>query len=632
MKLMPEFSFLRRIRPVPPDQHAAGTPKKKRWLAGYRPMNLLPLLVVVLCVFALRLYLALTDPVLRAIDPWWWAPKIESYAHGLSIERIYEPLAPGGWGPIVYPRGYPVLSALIALATGTSGYEVVRFYPVISALNLVPMYFLSFLISKSHRVATITIILVTISKWYSIRTSIGGAECFTHFWLVFSLVFLLLLRDQPTRRNIAAGVFFVTATVLFWHYPIAIYAVFLPFLAIASLGDRRYCKRLLFVALMSTLAAGFLWYFWAQPLQWDRMARGLGVYSFFSAPGIPLDLVGSWGLVLLFLGSFGFLYVLAVQRSRKDPSKIFLVTYFVSVLVLVAVSSRLGWLGMYYGFSSLALPLAVFGAIGLVTAVDATAIAFEKHTAASPRPLRFAKTRWTQILAVVFILIVMLANSSPANYMGETAYSGWYQPVYYDQIVGGHMNGFSDPSSRWIAMFQYGKAFDAPSNDLYYALRWIRDSTSKRSCVTAFLLRPPPSALCPSPDKPCPYSVLRGAITTISERSLIEGMEFRDVLTDSLGRFAHEILSTCGGDVFVVIGIHSWNGDEWGDAQLESLIVSYTTRAPNAISEVYFMHEVHVFHIAQGTPPLSTNTPCPDVRLTSGDPRRIAVRFHVLLY
>jgi hypothetical protein len=580
-------------------QYSIRTSKTAQVPVEYRIVSLLPLLVVVLAVFTLRLYLALTDPVLRAIDPWWWAPKIETYAQGLTIERVYEPLAPGGWGSIVYPRGYPLLSALIALATGTSGYEIVRFYPVISALNLIPMYFLSFLISKSHRVATITIILVTISKWYSIRTSIGGAECFTHFWLVFSLLFLLRLRDQPTRRNIAASVFFVTATLLFWHYPIAIYAILFPLLCVANLRNRSYCKKITTVGITSAIVAGSLWYFWAPLSGWTRLAQYLGVFSLSSTPGVYPEPVGSWGYVLIFLGSVGFVYVLGRLRTRRDPSKIFLITYFFSIVALILASSRLGWLGVYYGFSNLALPLSVFAAFGLVAAADMAAPTLEKLTAASRGPFTLTKGKWPQTLTLLFLLVVIIASSSPANYRGDTAYPGWYEAVYYDQLIGGHPAGLDYLGLRWIVTFQYGKAFDAPSSDLYFALTWIRTHSSEQSCVGAFLLRPPPSSLCPSPDKPCPYSVLQGAFSTISERNLITTKELGAQLAESATEWRDRILRACDGDVYIVTGIRSWSGETWADTHLESKVLSYAAQSPNVISEVYSVGETRVFRIAK---------------------------------
>jgi len=559
-------------------------------------VNLLPLLAVVLCVFALRLYLALTDPVLRAIDPWWWAPKIESYAQGLTIERIYEPLAPGGWGPIVYPRGYPVLSALIALASGASGYEAVRFYPVISALNLIPMYFLSFFISKSRRVATATIILVTISKWYSIRTSIAGAECFTHFWLVLSLLFLLRMRDQTTWRNTVISSVFVTATVLFWHYPIAIYALLFPLLGIVSLRDRLYCRRLLAVALMSALAAGFLWYFWVPLSGWGLLARSLGLSSSVAAVTPPPDLVGSWGYVLLALGSAGFVYVLSRRSSKQDTAKAFLVTYFFSILALTALSTRLGWLGLYYGFSSLTLPLAIFAAIGLIAAVDAVTPSLETWTATTG-PSNWMKGRWSRVLAMLFILLVVLANSSPANYGGATFYRGWYEAVFSDQILESDLQGAIDNGQGLIVTFRYGKAFDAPSSELYSALSWIRDHSTTEACVSAFLLRPPPSTLCPSPSKPCPYSVLQDAFQTISERRLIEAAELENLLVDPPEELRDRISSTCSGGVYIVIGIRSWSGEQLADVQLESALLSHAAQAPTVLPEEYSVREVRVFHL-----------------------------------
>lgn len=565
--------------------------------AKYEVMNFLPPILVVASVLALKLCLALTDPVLRAIDPWVWAQIVENYSSEI---------------PIAYytPKGYQLLATLVALATRTSGYEVVRFYPIIAALNLVPMYFLSFLISKSHRVATVTIVLVNICKWYSIRTSIGNPECFTHFWFAFSMVFLLLLRDQPTRRNIGGSVGFLTVTVLFWQFPIAIYAVFIPLLCVAHFHDRPYRRRLVLIAISSAVVAGSLWYFWAAPTEWISLAQT--TISSLSSPAMANsspDLVGSWGYVLLFLGIVGFVYTFARPASRQDPPKVFLATYFLSTVVVIVASLFSSMANLvYYGFSSLALPFSIFAAIGIVSAVDTVTPALERWTATLPRQFGHVKGEWSRTLVLLAIIIVMVASSSPSNYRGNTVYKYWYEPVYYDQIVGTRIPFLDEQSSRWIATFQYGKSFDAPSNDLYSALTWIRNHSSKQSCVSAFLIRPSSSN---SPyEDPEPYSVLRRAFLTISERNLTEPTEFGSLLPGSLTEFRSRILEACGGDVYFVTGIHSWSGEEWADTRLESRFLSCAAQSSEAFPEGYSVGEVRVFHIIRGAVSLLAGASC----------------------
>jgi hypothetical protein len=591
-------------------------------LAGYEAAKLLPLVVVVLSVFFLKLYFAFADPVLHAVDPWFWALQIESYSRELTTEHLSQPLLDRpGYGYVVYPRAYPLLATLVGLATGTSGYEIVRFYPIISALNLIPMYFLSLVVSKSRRIAIISIVLVSVSKWYSIRTSIGNAECFTHFWLVLSLLFLLRLRDSPASRNIIASVFFMTMTLMFWHFTIAIYAVFLPMLSVVNLRNRAYCRRIALVAVSLVFIAGALWYFWVDPVGWAvSLAMKIGT-SLLPTQGrssvLGLSLVESWGYLLLVLGILGLVYVLAREDARRDAWKTFLVVYVSSILVLIILSLRMGFGSIvYYLFSSLAFPLSVFAAIALVTAVDAmqavTPVLWTR-TRTLPRPFDCTGRRQSQILILIVIIMVLLANSNPVNYGGDTTFSVSYNGL----ITGGretvemNCDVACRQDSGWIATFQYGKAFDALSDDLYSALKWVRDNSGEQSCVGAFLTQPPPASL--------PGSVLRGAFESISERSFIEAKEFGSSLYDSPTAFHDDISKACGGNVYLVTGIRSWVNEDLADPHLESRFLSHAALSPDLFPEVHSVQEVRVFCIEKTVSQSMTAAALGEVRFGLSD-------------
>jgi hypothetical protein len=401
-----------------------------------------------------------------------------------------------------------------------------------------------------------------------------------------------MLRDSPARRNIISSIFFMTVTVLFWHFTIAVYCVFLPLLVVANFRNRSYCQRLTLVTVSSAFTAGVLWYFWVDPIGWvTSLATEIGPSPLPTAqsisPVLESSLAESWGYVLLILGILGFVYVLARRSSRQDPSKIFLVAYFSSILVLIIVSLRVGWAGgVYRLFSSLAFPVSLFAAIALVTIIDATQKVTPTHEGTLSK-LESIRTRQTQtrMLTVFVMIMVLLASSSPINYGGRTDYSVSLRGF----VVGDRESAIDGQGSRWIVTFQYGKAFDAPSDNLYVALKWIGEHSTEQSCVGAFLTRPSPSAL--------PGSVLRGAFLSISERSLVEATEFGSSLNDSATAFRDRMSKACDGDVYVVTGIRSWLGEEWADPHLELQFLSYAAQAPDLFPRVHSVGEVRVFYM-----------------------------------
>ena len=582
-------------------------------------VDLLLVIVMVTADFSLQFYLAWQDPVLRAVDPWRWTAIVQSYLTS-PLEHIFS-TAPVLSGAPYYPKAFPALATLISTILGTSAYDTMRFFPVISALNLIPMYFLSLYVSKSRRVATVSLVFVSISKLYSIRTSIANPECFTHFWLAFSLLFLIRLYYKSTWRNVALSTFFITMTLMFWHLPIAIFTVFLALLAGVHLRHRRYLKKLMAVLVLSGLCAGLLWYFWTQPLELIRginfprligeisrqglvgetslptlIGEGLSVqsgaiqaFSIVDAQSLAyyyyLSVV-SWGWVLPVLGICGLVCILTRRESRHDPGKMFLVVYFVSILFLVLLFLKLGYdvFVFYYLFSALALPLSIFGAMALIGFADALARASIMPRLGISRLMAF---RWSSshlrkralALSLIAVMVVVIVSSNTANYGGARTYA-WPFDVAFK-------------TDSTVLLFRYAKSIDAPSNDVYNALRWVRDHSSQKSYVVAFLGTPP--------GRESWGGVIREAFPDISERGFIDGTVFAGSLMQSLIDFRDDVLRVSDGDAYIVIGVYSWLQEYWANGASEAQFLSYAAQRPDIFPEVYSADGVHVFRITADT-------------------------------
>jgi hypothetical protein len=641
----------------------------------------------------LRFFLIMQDPVLHAVDPWVWASIVDAYSK-LHLDSIFS-TTPVLSGTPIYPKAFPILATLIKEVTGASAYETIRFYPIISSLNLIPTYFLSFEVTKSRRVAVLSAILLPLSRWYSIRTSIANPETFTHFWLLFSLLFLLRLEYEPKWRNAIASSFFITMTVMFWHFPIVIYAIFFTLLTISHFKNRLYIKKLFAVGASSITTSGLLWYFWVQPfafLQQFRLAALLTQYPVmvvlsiavcalisvnlwsrhkksrrFALFGKAISLIVvlavcimgayylisqsishylfnvQWGYLLPMLVVIG-LALLAPAAWRAERTKIFLLLYLASLLILVVISvyviqmETASVVLAYYVFSSLSVPLSIIEAVAVVGAIDVVmGLVMKLRGPKCPS----AAMKWARALALIALVILAIsANSSVDNYGGQCTwgdYCSFSWPFESIALLSGDSTiqlGILGGCGQWVCAimgnegaftneniitFQYAKSLDAPFSTAYDALGWIRNHSSQHANVVVFL----------DPNQAKGFggvmrasqgfgAVMSTAFTDISERKFINGMAYADSLMRSPTDFMESILNATHGDAYFVIGILSWIGEKWTNPILEARFLDYARARPDLFPQVYSEAGLRVFHlsVAHAAPPID------DERLSSAPTER----------
>jgi hypothetical protein len=154
--------------------------------------------------------------------------------------------------------------------------------------------------------------------------------------------------------------------------------------------------------------------------------------------------------------------------------------------------------------------------------------------------------------------------------------------------------------SDWIMAFEYWKPIDAPSNDAYHALSWVRDHSSQRACVFAF--------------DTWNSAIGSVAIEDISGRVFIPGNQ---IFSESLVKdespmlFRADLLNRCGGDVYIVTGVRPYVGQEdliptstpfmWGGdfPYYELRFLRYVQLMPKLFPEAYSVGGIRVFHITQ---------------------------------
>jgi asparagine N-glycosylation enzyme membrane subunit Stt3 len=213
------------------------------------------LLLVAAFALLLKAYDPVLSPVIGALDPWGWVVQTRQYLAAGQLDLFFAKTG--------YPPTFLYMIAGVA-SLGIDAYDVIRYLPIISSLSVIPIYLLINEIFESRGVAATTALLTVTARWHFMRTSIGIPEGLSHILLAFALYYML--RSLKTERwaNRACAIVFMAATILCYHFTIAILTVFLILLLIFVRFSTRKkdLEVLASIVIPAGLFSGIVWYFW----------------------------------------------------------------------------------------------------------------------------------------------------------------------------------------------------------------------------------------------------------------------------------------------------------------------------------------------------------------------------------
>lgn len=431
---------------------------------------LMPLLCVTIFAIILKSLDPLRSPVIAALDPWGW---VFSARQILETGQITSFFWETGYTPL-----HAYLIAAIASLTRTDAYDVVRYLPVVFALNVIPVYMFAWYVFRSPYVAASTAVLTITARYYFMRSSIGIPEGFGQLLLMFTLLCLLRSLESHSRRYAACTCLLMTLSILYYHLTFAILAPFL--IVISFLFDREKRKKIaLTVAKMSLPAIAFsalVWYGRVASSFITTYAIEKGYYyptpSFSPGlSGIPEVMafsIGKTGALALsdmgyavsILGVAGFAFLLL--NRNLDARRRFLVVYATVLLGLTLLAVTLGNVTHIAGVSALAVYL--FSWLTVPVAALAAFAIFGALTRAAEvgmaKPNSVIHTRF--VLGILLIVIVALATT--ANLCAVN---------YYKAGV----------SSGGIGLLTAHYYYKCLTDDEYDALSYLRDNSPANSTI-----------------------------------------------------------------------------------------------------------------------------------------------------
>ena len=312
------------------------------------------------------------------------------------------------------------------------------------------------------------------------RTSIGIPEGLSHTLLLFTLYYVL--KSLKTERWVyrACAAVFMTVTILFYHFTLAILAAFLallPFLARFG-AEKRDLKVLGSVLAPAVLLSGGLWYFWvtgsfvrtyydATYPGYQAAYAGISSSGFFYTLGYSIGKVGAAALstlgftmtVLAFSELVGLIFFRKARKMIRMETR-FLLAYLVAMALLAFVFqityivTGIAGTGItrLYIFSYLAMPVAAFASQTIVKASE-TVQSIVTQSLGVVRGRRFMKG-----IPVVITVLVCLVNLSAVNY-----YKAW--------------------SGKGIGLLESHYYVKFLTDEEYYALAYLRDNTPGNAII-----------------------------------------------------------------------------------------------------------------------------------------------------
>lgn len=434
-----------------------------------------PLLVITVFSLATKLYDPLRSPVLAAVDPWGWTIQAR---HFLLTGRLDLFFTQTGYTPT-----FMYLIAAVAVLFHSDPYDVVRYIPALTALNVIPIYLLAFEVFRSRKVSALASLLAITSRYNFMRTSAGIAEGFSHFFFTFALLFLLKSVSQPTWRRRLCAAAFITISILYYYFTILVLIPFVLALPFAFWSRRKAVAREISILILPAfLLSGVLWFFQVFPnmihyylgttvATYARPTFGglidVLAYSVAKSGVVGLSEIGYLMATLAFLG-IGY-FAMKRFKENRGGGVLFITTYLFVLIALALIARTVYDLGVagagdssVYVFSWLTVPASIFAAYAVFLGLRHIG-AFLQTKFVLKDMVRFAK-----VAAICAIILLCLVNLNSLNYYKAPA-GGWPIPdsfYYYKQMT----------------------------DQEYYALKYIHDNTPSNAVilvvgVTGLILR-----------------------------------------------------------------------------------------------------------------------------------------------
>jgi hypothetical protein len=434
-----------------------------------------PLLLITAFSFVLKALDPIRSPVIGALDPWAWTALTREFLVTRVVSTFFTQSG--------YPPTFMYLLATIS-NLGVDPYVVVRYIPIATALNTVPIYIFILEIFRSHKISALASVLTVTTRFYFMRTSIGVPEGLAHLFFVFMLLFIL--RAMTTRRpsfKIAASTF-MAISILYYHFTLIILIpliVVLPF--VLSIPKRTTGSMLASIVLPAFLFSGIVWYFGVLP-DMVHTYFGYKIYAYeipifqhslsglihlfaYSVAKTGAVALGELGYVLTGLAVVGLGFVLFRRMKSEYSTGLRFILAYLAVLVFLAWALRiiydLGLAGAgdssVYLLSWLTVPSAAFASQGLSTAYSTVTQALK----GKPRVLLYGNT--LRIITVLLVVLLIVANLSAINY-------------YKAPNVGG------------LGILSAHYYYKTMTDQEYYALEYLHSSTPKDSILLEIGVEP----------------------------------------------------------------------------------------------------------------------------------------------
>ena len=430
-----------------------------------------PLVLVTAVSFAIKIYDPMRSPVLAAQDPWGWTIQARQFL----ATRVLDPF----FTQTGYPPTFMYFVAGLSQVFQADPYEVVRFLPILTALNVIPIYLLALEIFQSHKLSALASLLAITGRFYFMRTSIGIPEGLAQLFFTFALLFLLKSITAPNWRHRVLAAGSISISLLYYHFTFIILIPLLLILPITFWSKNRIVAREIgFTSVPAFFFAGVVWYLQVLP---NMVQFYLGSkISTYARPTFENSASGMMGLIAYGIAKSGILafaelgYIITLfallgvayllsqksQENKRLGSRL-LLTYF-AILIGLTLMLRLVYdLGVsgagdssVYMFSWLTIPAAIFAASTVIIGIN--------HIDEN-LPTKSSLKRGSQIVRVTLVCVVILltcVNLSSFNYYKAPA------------------GGSPIPNS-----FYYYRPM---TDQEYYALTYIRDNTPPSAQILEF--------------------------------------------------------------------------------------------------------------------------------------------------